>query len=218
MTLASWFLDSLKKIYWFFFRLVCCSTYLCIHWLILTCTLTGDQTYNLGILVQCSNQLSCYLAGLDSYSLNSSLIPGPRALDFAIILTCSGFSLTVSGNIIWQLKRTCPPRLTAFRIFFFFLFSPKDNFSLLFRERGRGRERHQSEREASVDCLLYAPILGTKSASQACALAGNWTGDLSLCGMTLNQLTTPVRAAGLIQEILHELSPGRKSWRPETWA
>ena len=27
----------------------CRSTYLCIHWLILVCTLTGDQTCNLGV-------------------------------------------------------------------------------------------------------------------------------------------------------------------------
>ena len=30
--------------------LICFSTYLCIHWLILVCALTGDQTHNLGIL------------------------------------------------------------------------------------------------------------------------------------------------------------------------
>ena len=30
--------------------LICCSTYLCIHWLILICALTGDQTHNLRIL------------------------------------------------------------------------------------------------------------------------------------------------------------------------
>ena len=29
---------------------MCCSTYLCIHWLILVCALTGDQTHNLGVL------------------------------------------------------------------------------------------------------------------------------------------------------------------------
>ena len=34
------------------------SPYLCIHWLILVCALTGDQTHNLGILGQHSNQLS----------------------------------------------------------------------------------------------------------------------------------------------------------------
>ena len=35
-----------------------CSTYLCIHWLILVCALTRDQTHNLGVLGRCSNQLS----------------------------------------------------------------------------------------------------------------------------------------------------------------
>ena len=38
--------------------LICYSTYLCIHWLILICTLTEDQTHNLGLSGQCSNQLS----------------------------------------------------------------------------------------------------------------------------------------------------------------
>ena len=41
--------------------LICCSTYLLIHWLILVCVLTGDETRNLGPLGQCSDQLS-YLA------------------------------------------------------------------------------------------------------------------------------------------------------------
>ena len=35
-----------------------CFTYLCIHWLILACTLTGDQTHYLGVSRQWSNQLS----------------------------------------------------------------------------------------------------------------------------------------------------------------
>ena len=38
--------------------LICCFTYLCIHWLILVCALTGDQTCNLAISGWCSNQLS----------------------------------------------------------------------------------------------------------------------------------------------------------------
>ena len=38
--------------------LICCSTYLYIHWLILICALTGDQTHNLGVLGQHSNQLN----------------------------------------------------------------------------------------------------------------------------------------------------------------
>ena len=35
--------------------LICCSTYLCIHWLLLVCALTGDQTCNLGISGGCCN-------------------------------------------------------------------------------------------------------------------------------------------------------------------
>ena len=37
---------------------ICCFTYVCIHWLILLCSLTWDQTYNLGVSEQLSNQLS----------------------------------------------------------------------------------------------------------------------------------------------------------------
>ena len=39
-------------------RSICCSTYLCILWLILICALTGGQTCKLGISGQHSNQLS----------------------------------------------------------------------------------------------------------------------------------------------------------------
>ena len=45
----------------------CCSTYLCIHWLIFTYALTGDQTHNLGILGQCSNQLSYQARVCDTF-------------------------------------------------------------------------------------------------------------------------------------------------------
>ena len=31
-------------------RSIFCSTYLCTYWLILVCAVTGDQTYNLGIV------------------------------------------------------------------------------------------------------------------------------------------------------------------------
>ena len=37
---------------------ICCSTYLCIHWLLLILVLTRDWTHNLGVLGRCSNQLS----------------------------------------------------------------------------------------------------------------------------------------------------------------
>ena len=37
---------------------ICCSSYLFIHSLILVCALTEDQTHNLGVLEERSNQLS----------------------------------------------------------------------------------------------------------------------------------------------------------------
>ena len=33
--------------------------FLCIHWLIVVCVLTGDKTHDLGVSRKCSNQLSC---------------------------------------------------------------------------------------------------------------------------------------------------------------
>ena len=41
----------------------CCSTYLCIHWWLLTCALTGDRICKLGVYGKCSNQLN-YPAGV----------------------------------------------------------------------------------------------------------------------------------------------------------
>ena len=69
------------------------------------------------------------------------------------------------------------------------------NFLLLFIFRRRGREgkregeKHQYEREMSIGCLSRAFQPGTEPATQACALTGNQTWDLSLCGMTPNQLS-----------------------------
>ena len=34
---------------------LCCSTYLCIHWLLLICALTRDQTHNLGLGGRCTS-------------------------------------------------------------------------------------------------------------------------------------------------------------------
>ena len=58
---------SLFKMYWFRERgdggegeqeiSICCSTYVCTHWLILVWALTGDQIRNLGVSGRCSNQL-----------------------------------------------------------------------------------------------------------------------------------------------------------------
>ena len=63
--------------------LICCSTYLCIHWLILVCTLTGDWTHNLGTLGWPSIQMSylarahlCFCFGLRiPVSIKSTLSP-----------------------------------------------------------------------------------------------------------------------------------------------
>ena len=59
------FLSTFLKIYWFLEKetetSVSCSTYLCIHWLILLCVRTRDWTYNLGITGRHFNQ-PCYLA------------------------------------------------------------------------------------------------------------------------------------------------------------
>ena len=38
--------------------MICCSTYLCIHWLFLVCVLTRDRTRNLGLAGWHSTQLS----------------------------------------------------------------------------------------------------------------------------------------------------------------
>ena len=52
-------------IYWFIWETekhqCWCSTYFCIHWLILVCVQTGNQPCNLGVLGECPTLLS-YLA------------------------------------------------------------------------------------------------------------------------------------------------------------
>ena len=74
-------------------RRFCCSTHLCIHWSVLVCALTRDWTLNLGILGQCSNQLS--------YLVRASIIV--EYLPFHILASCWGrrkfppFSLSSSG-------------------------------------------------------------------------------------------------------------------------
>ena len=55
--------------------------------------------------------------------------------------------------------------------------------------RMREREKHQCERGTFVGCLLHTPQLGIGPTTQVCALTGNRTSDLLLCGMMLNQLS-----------------------------
>ena len=112
----------LKKMYLLIFErhterktLIYCSTYLCIHWLVFVCALTGDWTHNLGISGQCSNQLSyrfkkknntlfslsslshfflpliCYWSALRSNTkeISSLCIKGPQIFDECyIVLFC----------------------------------------------------------------------------------------------------------------------------------
>ena len=67
----------------------------------------------------------------------------------------------------------------------FFIFLEKDRG----REGEREKEKHQCEREALISCLSYTPSSGTEPATQAGALTGNWTRDLSLCRVTSNPLS-----------------------------
>ena len=66
-------------------------------------------------------------------------------------------------------------------------------YFILFLEREGGREKagekHPCEREISIDCLPSVPWPGTEPATQAHALTGNQTGELSLCGTMPNQLS-----------------------------
>ena len=52
-------------------EMICCSTYLCIHWLILVGALTRDGTHNLGVLRGCSNQLTCPARAIYAYFCRS---------------------------------------------------------------------------------------------------------------------------------------------------
>ena len=63
----------------------------------------------------------------------------------------------------------------------------------IFRERGRDEERegqkHQCARETLISCLSHTRWQGTWPATQACALTGNQTGDLSVYRLAFNPLS-----------------------------
>ena len=60
---------------------ICCSTHLCIHWLILSCALTQDWTHNFGVLGGCSYQMS-YLARALTHFLKWFYELAPNSLDY----------------------------------------------------------------------------------------------------------------------------------------
>ena len=77
---------------------------------------------------------------------------------------------------------------------FFFLSSREDIFSwLLERERNGGRQggrvakrkKHRCKRETWLVAFSYAPQLGIKPTAWVCALTGNRTCKLLVCGVTL---------------------------------
>ena len=71
--------------------------------------------------------------------------------------------------------------LQLFYFFFFYRF-----FLLVFRQSGRQGER---EGNISVWLPLARPLLATLSATQACALTGNWAGDPLVFRQVLNPLS-----------------------------
>ena len=67
---------------------------------------------------------------------------------------------------------------------YWFIFGERDREG----ERKRGREALMRERNMDRLPLTWAPT-GTEPTTQACALTGNWTGNLFLCGTMCNQLS-----------------------------
>ena len=82
---------------------------------------------------------------------------------------------------------------------FYFIYIYLKDFIYLFLERGREKK----ERNISVWLPLARPLLETWSATQACALIGNWTSDSLACRLTLNRWATPARAICIFISILH---------------
>ena len=71
----------------------------------------------------------------------------------------------------------------------------KKDFIYLFLEGGGGREKKR-ERNINVWLPLTRPLLGTWSATQACALTGNQTGD-PFFGLQAHAQSTEPRQPGL---------------------
>ena len=64
----------------------------------------------------------------------------------------------------------------------------KKGFTYLFLERGEGKEKER-ETNISVWLPLMRPLLGTKPATQACALTGNQTSDPLVLSLALSALS-----------------------------
>ena len=71
------------------------------------------------------------------------------------------------------------------KILFYFLFILKERG----REGEREAEKHPCVRETLIGFLSHTSRPGSRPKTQSWALTGNRTGDLSLCGTTLNPLS-----------------------------
>ena len=76
-------------IYWFEREtFICCSTYLCIHWLILVYALNGDWTHNLDVFGGCSNQLNYPARTIHEFGIQLPLTR-TRLILLSVISPCS---------------------------------------------------------------------------------------------------------------------------------
>ena len=94
----------------------------------------------------------------------------------------AGWGITPISFIYW--KKVSFFIWILFKVSFF----KKKDFTYLFLEREEGRKKER-ERNTSVWLLFTCPQLGTWSATQACALTWNRTGDTLVCRPMLNPLT-----------------------------
>lgn len=70
-------------------------------------------------------------------------------------------------NTLMVMHKVRSPTKSFFKRFYRFIFRGRK------REGGREKEKHQYERETSIDCLLQASHLGTEPITQTYALARN---------------------------------------------
>ena len=88
-------------------------------------------------------------------------------------------------------------KLTSTHLTFYFF---KKKILFILRERGREKERERNTdvRNKLGLVALTRPQLGTWPAVQACALTGNWTGDLRFVGRCPTHWAKPGRANPLL--------------------
>ena len=94
-----------------------------------------------------------------------------------------------------QIDSLCTPLRIYSAVCSAFFFKDFVHLFLVRREgREKEEEKHRCERETSIGCLSYASCVGTKPATQACALTQNQTGDFLFCGRRLAHWATRVRS------------------------